>query len=339
MGGHSIGFQNPVNASGEGLEQINSTQAGNQQADNDQQGFGLQVTAQPGGKRRGKEPADDQSGDDRPVTEAAEHGEGRGAGDGQEEFRRIDRADGGARVLAGTDQRGGDHRPPAAAAHRIDKAAGQRQRRDMLGRIVTDLDGAKGLGQNIEAHDQQVGGNPGFERVAVELGDHISADHAADHARNHQPQEQGLVDVAHAPVRQSRKPGGEDFGQMHRGGGGGRRYADAEQEGSGGDAVGHAQRAVDDLRAEADGGSQPEDLAAQPLDDDGAVLGGEGHARRDRQQRQQDAEGMQQRLEEAPRMGDVGFQRRQPAVFVVDAQGVVKVETAYFHGRDSGTVE
>jgi len=62
-------------------------------------------------------------------------------------------------------------------------------------------------------------------------------------------------------------------------------------------------------------------------------MGQEGQPGGGAQQRQQNTEGVQQRLQEALRMGDVGFQRRQSVVLMGNAQTVIEVESADFMGR------
>jgi len=62
-------------------------------------------------------------------------------------------------------------------------------------------------------------------------------------------------------------------------------------------------------------------------------MGQEGQPGGGAQQRQQNTEGVQQRLQEALRMGDVGFQRRQSVVLMGNAQTVIEVESADFMGE------
>src|SRR6478752_6356726 len=62
------------------------------------------------------------------------------------------------------------------------------------------------------------------------------------------------VDVAELPVGESGHQGGADLGQVHGGGSGRRVGPDGQQQRSGGDAVGHAEASVDELRDEADQG-------------------------------------------------------------------------------------
>ncbi|MNP09883.1 hypothetical protein D3C76_1020060 [compost metagenome] len=127
---------------------------------------------------------------------------------------------------------------------------------------------AVGLAQDVQAHQQQVGGDEGLERGAVELGDQHGAEDGADDAWQQQTQEQGLVDVAQLDVGNARQASGEHFGDVHTGAGRSGRGAGAEQEGGGRDAVGHSQRAVDDLGEEAHRHRAPETLAGQGVLDD-----------------------------------------------------------------------
>ena len=68
------------------------------------------------------------------------------------------------------------------------------------------------------------------------------------------------VDVAELPVRQAGGQRGADLGEVDGGRGGGRVGADGQQQRRRGDAVGHAEAAVDELGAEADEGEQDEGL-------------------------------------------------------------------------------
>jgi hypothetical protein len=106
----------------------------------------------------------------------------------------------------------------------------------------------EGLGDDVEAEQQQVAADPRLDDVARDGREHVGADDRPDDSRQQQAAEQRLADVAKGAVRQRRRPGGETLGGMHGGAGGDRRHPDAHQQAGGGDPVGHAQRSVDQLR-------------------------------------------------------------------------------------------
>ena len=198
---------------------------------------------------------------------------------------------------------------------------------------------APGLGQHVEAHQQQVAGNPGLERRAVELGDHQRAQHPADHAGHQQTQHQLAIHIAQPQVRQTGQAGGEDFRDVHAGAGHRGRCAGAEQEGGGGNSVGHAERAVDALCDEADGRCRQEFLRCDDLDDDGQRCGRIADRQAAHQQHRGEAE---QRETDQPggdsdqrmrlRAVDHLFDRRQAEGFVgLPDGGRAGVDVADFH--------
>ena len=73
-----------------------------------------------------------------------------------------------------------------------------------------------------------------------------------------QPPDEGPIDVAEAPVREAGDAGREDLGRMDAGARGRRRDAEAEHHRGRREAVGHADRAIDELRREADRDEQDE---------------------------------------------------------------------------------
>ena len=114
--------------------------------------------------------------------------EGCGNGAGQEKFCAVDRADHLARLCALQQQVGCDNRAPAAAARRIQKAADQPQRRNDF-RVFDMGIMVQPAPQEPEADRREIGEDKGFDESRVEARQHISAQHAADYARHHQPQE------------------------------------------------------------------------------------------------------------------------------------------------------
>ena len=99
---------------------------------------------------------------------------------------------------------------------------------------------------------EEVGADIGLEHFAGKSGERIGADRAADHSRNGETEQQFLVDIAEAPMSDARGAGGEGLGRVHAGARGGGRHAEAEQHRARGDAIGHADGAVDHLRDETD---------------------------------------------------------------------------------------
>ena len=84
------------------------------------------------------------------------------------------------------------------------------------------------------------------------------ADERADGAGDADLGDDLPVDVAELPVRGAGDQRGADLGEVDGGRGGSGVGADGQQQGRGGDAVGHAEAAVDELGEEADQGDQKE---------------------------------------------------------------------------------
>src|SRR5690606_34747466 len=142
-------------------------------------------------------------------------------------------------------QGGGAHGAPTAAAGRVDEPAEQAER-DEEAPADGPAEAAGGhapggeADQEVEAegeedrgHDRfgDLGGQPAQEGRPGE-GAHRAGQGDASH---HLP-----VDVAQPPVRHAGGEGGADLGEVDRGRGGRGVGADEQQEGGGGDAVGHA---------------------------------------------------------------------------------------------------
>ena len=174
-----------------------------------------------------------------------------GTGQGNEKLRQVYRADGITRLMALAQQRGGHNRTPAAAAHRIHKPAEQRQRSQVFG-FARDVIFAERLADHHHAHDEQVNRHERLDDIAVNTGQDVRAGHRANHARQQQPLEKPAVHVAHLQVRQPRNARSKHFGHMDAAARQSRRNAQTQQKRGAGNAVGHAQRTVNNLRQKAD---------------------------------------------------------------------------------------
>ena len=144
---------------------------------------------------------------------------------------------------AGAHQRGGHHRAPATAAHRIDEAAHQP---GAWRHGAAPRGGAwmvrKILLTDIQPHQQQIDRDRLDGGGRVDAGDHPGAGDRADHARHQQPQEQALPTLPSlgceempTPVVKTRRcapPRWPRPGWSHR----------WPAEAGGGDAVGRAER-------------------------------------------------------------------------------------------------
>ena len=177
--------------------------------------------------------------------------EGCGNRQGDEELGEVDGPDRIAWRCALPEQRRGDDRTPPAAANRIEDSADEAQRSDPARRRRDDRTSAYGLPKDEQAQQQQIAADVGPDDLAWDRGQHVGADGAADHAGDGQSPDQAAIDVAEPPMRKAGRTGREDFGRMHRGAGGGRRNADAQQHGGRRHAVGHADGAIDHLRGKA----------------------------------------------------------------------------------------
>src|SRR5262249_50995544 len=83
------------------------------------------------------------------------------------------------------------------------------------------------------------------------LRQNVSAEHAADDARNHKPREQAPIDVSVRDMTYRRCRGGEGFDRVHARGCGGGRDAEGQKRGGRGGGERHAERTVDELSDEA----------------------------------------------------------------------------------------
>jgi len=137
------------------------------------------------------------------------------------------------------------------AADRIEHTAAETDRRH---RPVIDIARParpEGLVENDEADGDQIGGDEGFDHLAVDIGKNIGADRAADHPCRRQPRHELPVDIALIGMRRAGGSGREHLRHMRHGAGIGRRHAQRQKARRRQHPESHAERPIDDLRTEA----------------------------------------------------------------------------------------
>jgi hypothetical protein len=170
----------------------------------------------------------------------------------------------------------GHHRPPAAAACGVQKAPDKAERLDEAG-IPVPLPVADRPPEQIEADPDQIGEHEGARRRRRDLGQHISAEHAADDPGYDDAAEQPPVHVAVDGVADPRGAGGEHLYRVDARRGDGRVDAAADQQGRGDHTERHAERPVDQLRGESDQDEGP-DLGEVQLGQTGLPAESEGES-------------------------------------------------------------
>ncbi len=177
--------------------------------------------------------------------------EGRGDGNRQEEFGRVDRSDGLARIAALDEQVGGDDRAPSTASRRIEEAADKAQGRDHLGRpfgvAMHDPPIEKVDSERCQVDEHERLGGRGVDR-----GQHIGAEDSRDHPGNCEAEEQPPVDVVMGDMADRGNGGREGLCRVDSGGCGRGRNADADEDRARNLAERHAERAVHQLGGETD---------------------------------------------------------------------------------------
>jgi hypothetical protein len=99
--------------------------------------------------------------------------------------------------------------------------------------------------------NKQIGGDEGADGAAVDVGEHIGAEHAAQDPGDAERGEQLGVDVAVIEVGDARGGRGGHLGRVHRGAGLGGWKAERQERRGRDQAEGHAQGPVHELRREA----------------------------------------------------------------------------------------
>jgi hypothetical protein len=120
------------------------------------------------------------------------------------------------------------------------------------------------LPQHHAAHHDQVAGDDRPDDVDRQVGEDVGAEDAAGDARDGKAGHQLPVDVADAPVGEAGGAGGEDFRRVDAGRGHGGRGAERHENAGGGQAVGHADGAVDHLGDEADDDEEEQIVQVSP---------------------------------------------------------------------------
>jgi hypothetical protein len=241
----------PRPGSREQVDDVHDAEAADDEADQHQRMLRRQHADQPARQRRRDRTADDEAEHDAAVAGEVELGEERDRDRHRhEELGEVDRADRAARLVARCDQGRGHQRAPAAAADRIEKAAAgaEHGRR----RLPVPPRAAEHAHEDQHRHQRQVDRDDGLDDVLRQTGQHVRADHAARDAGDDDLPEQAEIHVAVPDMR-----GAGDAGRHHLGRVDGRtrrrrRRAEGDQARAGDDAEGHAERAVDQLRKEAD---------------------------------------------------------------------------------------
>ncbi len=206
-----------------------------------------------------------------PRAAQAEH-EAQGGSHGDKELRSVHRADHRARRSPPrTDQGGGGDGPPSTTTRRIHETANQAQGRQETRPVwghagLRDVGAAKGEApqdEHAEPHQQQR--HHGTSRLGGQVGQHRGSGKGTDGPGDPQTKHQPPVHIAQLHVRGTGGDIGAQLGQVDRGAGHGGRQPTGQQHRRRGDAVAHAERAVDQLSDEPGQGENDELLHRQSL--------------------------------------------------------------------------
>ena len=104
----------------------------------------------------------------------------------------------------------------------------------------------------VDADGCQIDLDEWLDDRPVDVGEEIGARNAADDAGYDEPREQSPIDILVQDVADRRDAGGEGFGGMDAGRSAAGRDTERQQQRAGDHAIGHAERPIDHLRAEAD---------------------------------------------------------------------------------------
>lgn len=164
----------------------------------------------------------------------------------------IHRADRLFHVVADGEHRRRHDRAPASAAGGVKKASGETERVNAFSDAALLLAFQERLAQNDSAHDDEIGVDERLERVAG-AREEPRARHAADHTGDGQMEKERLIHVFELDMGETGCERRRDLRHMDdraRERGGKPRHGFEKRPAA--HAVGHAERAVDDLRGEAD---------------------------------------------------------------------------------------
>ena len=171
--------------------------------------------------------------------------------EGDKKFGHVDRADDVAGLMAFGEESGGDDGAPTTSSNSVEETAGESEW-DRFGGFGGNGDGfVVCTVENIGAHDDEVGTNPGLEFFAWEVGENVGARDPSDDSRDAQLEEKGFIYVLVEDVAYAADSGGEDFRNFDAVADQGGCGAEREEERGAGYAVGHAECSVDNLACEA----------------------------------------------------------------------------------------
>ena len=178
--------------------------------------------------------------------------EGRRHRERQEKFDAVDRADHLARFGALDEQVGGHDRPPAAAARRIEEAPDEAERCDHR-RLADFRRIEQPADQQPHPDGDEIGQDDRFDDRTVDRRQQIGAGQPADQARDEQTEEEAPFDIAVKQMADPRHRGREHLDDMDaRRCRRGRHAHHGDEQGVADHPERHAERAVDELRGEAD---------------------------------------------------------------------------------------
>ena len=191
--------------------------------------------------------------------------EARRGGQGDHELGGVHAADDGARCGAtACQQRRGRHRAPAATAGRVHETADQAQQGEEPDRVRTAPDGGAGrrahreADQDVQPQCQQEARGHGRGRLGAQMRQDHRAQERARRSREAQARHESPVGVAQPVVGRARDECRADLGQVDARARQGGADPDQQEQRGGGDAVAHAEGAIDELGGQAHKGQDEE---------------------------------------------------------------------------------
>lgn len=131
--------------------------------------------ADPGPEGGGEDAPCGKAEDDAPVIETDAEQKAKGSREGDEELDSVHAANGLTERISPGEQGGADDRAPAASANGIDKSTEEGEGPDVGGDGLR-REGAHGLHDEDEAHEQQVACDPGLDGISGDLGEQVGSD-------------------------------------------------------------------------------------------------------------------------------------------------------------------
>lgn len=179
--------------------------------------------------------------------------------EGDKKFGHINRADDVAGLVSFGEESGGDDGAPAPSSDGVEEPSGEGEG-DGSGGAGVDGEGfVVGAPKDVAAHEDEITANPRFQHFAREIGKKVGAGDAPQHSGNTQFEEEGFVDVLVEEMADAAHARGENFRDFDRVADEGGSGAESEEKGGAGDAVGHAEGAVDNLARQSDEDGDEED--------------------------------------------------------------------------------